>query len=242
MAPEAMAPREFPGFAFRTLPTDALPAADRRLLSELFEACFQQANHTHLSRVLGTLRFVSLALQGETPAGFSIGEVRDMELPRLGRQNVMLGGLTCVAPAYQRRGVMIEMATRIIIASDPPPAERMLFCVRYGHPVAFRSVVASHESGVPRPGVRPTAWQQEVGRVIADAYGVESFDPETFVCKGVGTPVGYPIMDVEVEPVDWEVFRLVDRDRGDSLLGIVWRPDAPEGWIPGRPPTATRMV
>ncbi len=84
--------------------------------------------------------------------------------------------------------------------------------------------------GVPRPGVRPTAWQREVGRAIADAYGEERFDPETFVCKGTGTPIGYPVIDFEVEPVDWEVFRHVDRERGDSLLGIAWMPGAPPGW------------
>jgi hypothetical protein len=90
--------------------------------------------------------------------------------------------------------------------------------------------VARNESGVPRPGVRPTAWQQEVGRAIADAYGEERFDPETFVCTGAGTPIGYPVIELEVEPVDWEVFRHVDRERGDSLLGIAWMPDAPAGW------------
>jgi hypothetical protein len=83
---------------------------------------------------------------------------------------------------------------------------------------------------VPRPGIRPTAWQREVGRAIADAYGEERFDPETFVCTGAGTPIGYPVIDFEVEPVDWEVFRHVDRERGDSLLGIAWMPGAPPGW------------
>jgi len=153
-----------------------------------------------------------------------------MDLPRLGEQTVMLAGLTCVVPEFRRRGLMIELAKRNIIASIPRRSERTLFCVRYGHPAAFRSIVAGSESGVPRPGIRPTAWQQEVGRVIADAYGEEAFDPETFVCIGAGTPIGYPIIDFEVEPLDWEVFRHVDHDRGDSLLGIVWQPDAPPGW------------
>ncbi len=228
--PEAVSEREFPGFEFRTLPTDALSAADLRLLAGLFDTCFRLADQAHLERVLGMLRFVSVTLHGETPAGFSIGDVRVMDLPRLRQQNVMLGGLTCVVPEFQRRGLMIEMATRNIIASEPRWAERMLFCVRYGHPVAFRSVVARHESGVPRPGVRPTAWQREVGKAIADAYGVERFDPDTFVCRGAGSPIGYPVVEIDVEPADWEVFRRVDRERGDSLLGIVWRPDGPPGW------------
>lgn len=222
--------REFAGFVFRTAPADGLATGDRQLLFELFDACFRHADHAHLDRLLGQLRYVTLALVGEEPAGFSVGEIRVMELPRLGEQTVMLGGLTCVAPEFRRRGLMIELAQRNIKASAPRWSGRALFCVRYGHPAAFKSVVAAIESGVPRPRITPTAWQQEVGRVIADAYGVEAFDPETFVCRGSGTPVGYQIMDVEVEPQDWEVFRHVDRDRGDSLLGIVWRPDAPDGW------------
>jgi hypothetical protein len=222
--------RDFAEFEFRTVSTNSLTTADRRLLFELFDGCFRQANHAHLEKLLGQLRYVSLARRDETPAGFSVGEVRNMDLPRLGEHTVMLGGLTCVAAEFRRRGLMIELAMGIITASARRWSERALFCVRYGHPAAFKSVVASSESGVPRPGIEPTAWQQEVGGVIAEAYGVEQFDPKTFVCRGSGTPVGYPIMDVEVEPLDWEVFRHVDRDRGDSLLGIVWRPDAPYGW------------
>ncbi len=222
--------RHLPGFVFRTVPTDSLTTADRQLLSELFDACFRHANQAHLEKLLRQLRTVSVALCDEKPAGFTLSDVRIMDLPRLPEQVVMLGGLACVAPKFQRRGLMLELARRNFMESTPRWSERALFCVRYGHPAAFRTIVARGPSGVPRPGVRPTAWQQEVGRVIADAYGVERFDPETFVCIGAGTPIGYPIIDLEVEPLDWEVFRHVDRERGDSLLGIVWMPDAPPGW------------
>ena len=84
---------------------------------------------------------------------------------------------------------------------------------------------------VPKPGVVPTAWQQEVGQAVADVYGVANFDPETFVCVGSGKPIGYPVIELETEEAEWEVFRPVDRARGDALLGIVWSPDAPEGWV-----------
>jgi hypothetical protein len=59
---------------------------------------------------------------------------------------------------------------------------------------------------------------------------VPEFDPLTFVCKGTGVPIGYPIMDIDATPEEWEMFRYVDRSRGDSLLGISWAPDAPDGW------------
>lgn len=222
--------RHFPGFVFRSVPTGSLTTGDRRLLSDVFDACFRHANHAHLEKSLRQLGYVSLALRDQKPAGFTLGDVRIMDLPRLPEQTVMLAGLACVTPGLRRRGLMTELARRNFIASTPRWSERALFCVRYGHPAAFRRIVAGSESGVPKPGVRPTTWQQEVGKVIADAYGVEAFDPETFVCKGAGTPIGYPIIDFDVEPVDWEVFRHVDRQRGDSLLGIVWMPDAPPGW------------
>jgi hypothetical protein len=222
--------RHLPGFVFRTVPTDSLTTADRQLLAELFDASFRHANQAHLEKLLGQLRTVSVAVCDEKPAGFTLSDVRIMDLPRLPEQVVMLGGLACVAPEYQRRGLMIELARRNFIESTPRWSERALFCVRYGHPAAFRTIVARNVSGVPRPGIRPTAWQQEVGRAIADAYGEERFDPETFVCIGAGTPIGYPVIDLEIEPLDWEVFRHVDRERGDSLLGIAWMPGAPPGW------------
>jgi len=41
---------------------------------------------------------------------------------------------------------------------------------------------------------------------------------------------GYPNIDCEVTEQEWLLFKTVNRDRGDTLLGIVWVPDAPEGW------------
>jgi hypothetical protein len=97
------------------------------------------------------------------------------------------------------------------------------------HPAAFRTL-AINPTVVPKPGVPLTAWQREVGQAIADVYGVETFDPETFVCVGTGKPIGYPVIEMQVESPEWEVFRPVNRDRGDSLLGLAWSPDAPPGW------------
>ena len=69
-----------------------------------------------------------------------------------------------------------------------------------------------------------------LGQAIAEAYGVHGFDPETFVCLGSGQPIGYPDIEFDVEPHEWEIFEPVDRDRGDALLALAWAPDAPPGW------------
>lgn len=221
--------RDVAEFEFETVQSDSLTAAQRAHVFGLFDACYRQANHAYLEKSLARLRFVSLAVHEEKPAGFGLGEARVMDLPRLARQTVILAGLSCVAPEFRRLGLFGQLEAHTIRASDPPWSERVLMCGRMAHPAAFR-VMSSNPTAVPGPGRRPTAWQREVGQVIADAYGVETFDPELFVCVGSGTPIGFPILDLDVEPWEWEVFQRVNRERGDSLLGIAWSPNAPPGW------------
>lgn len=221
--------RDFSGFVFRTVPSEGLTTADREHLFGLFDACYRQANHAYLEDSLERLRYVSLSLRDETPVGFALAEVRIMDLPRLPQATVILGGLSCVLPEFRRQGLVARMGLRNIVASAVRWGERGLVCGRAAHPAGFR-VFVRNETVVPKLGTRPTPWQGEVGRAIADAYGVVAFDPQTFVCTGTGKPIGYPIMDMEVNSQEWELFRPVDRDRGDSLLGMVWIPDAPPGW------------
>lgn len=217
-------------FVYKTIRSADATDADRALMDELFDACYRQANHAHLERSLGRLRFVSFAWQDERPVGFGLADSLIVDLPRLPQTSVTLGGLCCVLPEFRRRGLFGALMQRAILSGDvqQQPA-RHLACGRVAHPGAYRTL-GPPERVVPRPGVAPTEWQREVGRVIADLYGVERFDPETFVCVGGGTPIGYPVIELEATPEEWEVFRAVDRDRGDALLGLCWRPDPPEGW------------
>ena len=223
------AARDVARFIFKTVPTADVTAAERALMHELFDACYRQANHAHLEKSLTRLRFVSFAWHDDQPIGFGLADSRIVDLPRLPQQAVILGGLCCVLPEFRRRGLFGELERRAVMACDPPRADRHLACGRVAHPGAFRTLGPAGEV-VPRPGGPPTPWQQEVGQTIADLYGVEKFDPETFVCIGSGTPIGYPVIELEAEPSEWEVFRHVNRDRGDALLGLCWHPDAPEGW------------
>lgn len=221
--------RDYSDFQFETLPTAELAAAQRSLMFELFDACYRQANHAHLEKSLGRLRYVSFASHDGRPAGFGVADSHVIDLPRLRQEHVTLGGLCCILPEFRRRGLFGELQRRSMAAAGPQVHDRRLSCGRVAHPAAARGLVRN-PGMVPKPGVRPTAWQQEVGVAIANLYGVETFDPETFVCVGSGTPIGYPLIEMETEPHEWEVFRPVDRDRGDQLLAIAWSPAAPEGW------------
>jgi hypothetical protein len=221
--------RDLASFDFRVVEADKVSAEDFQKILGLFQANYRQANRVYLEKSLETLRYVALAEHEGTMVGFGFGESRVIDLPRLPAQVVNLAGICCIAPQFRRRGLFEQLEYRTMLATQMPPHSRRLTCGRMAHPAAMRKM-ALHPTVVPKPGVRPTPWQQEVGQAIAAAYGSHAFDPETFVCIGTGEPTGYPIIDFEVEPWEWEVFRQVNRDRGDALLAMVWTPEAPPGW------------
>ena len=209
--------------------TGALSEPERAALLALFRASYRQANPEFLEKSLETLRWAALAHQGERPVGFGLGETRVMNLPRLPAQVVSLAGLCCVRSEFRRRGLFGRLEQTVLTAQEMPAAPRRLFCGRMAHPAALRTI-ARFQTVLPKAGRRLTSWQREVGRAIAEAYGVHGFDPETFVCIGPGKPIGYPDIAFDVEPDEWKLFEPVDRDRGDALLAIAWAPDAPPGW------------
>jgi hypothetical protein len=220
---------DFSGFDFAVEETGALSERQQSDLLRLFEQSYRQANPAFLAKSLATLRYAAVAVSDGVAVGFAVAETRVMDLPRLPAQVVNLAGICCIAPEFRRRGLFGELEGRAMKAGAVPEAPRSLFCGRMAHPAAMRGI-ARLPTTLPRPGSRPSSWQQEVGKAIAGAFAVHDFDPETFVCIGSGTPIGYPRIAFEVEPHEWEVFRPVDRDRGDALLTIAWFPAAPPGW------------
>jgi hypothetical protein len=221
--------RDLSSFDFKVVETDKASKEDLEKAFSLFELNYRQANRAYLEKSLGTLRYLALAEHEGTTAGFALGESRVMDLPRLPGQVVNLAGICCIAPQFRRRGLFGQLEYLIFVAVEMPGHSRRLTCGRMAHPAGMRGLTRI-PTVVPKPGVRPTPWQQEVGQAIADAFGSHAFDPETFVCIGSGEPIGYPIIEFQVEPIEWEVFRQVNRDRGDALLAMAWTPDAPPGW------------
>jgi hypothetical protein len=216
-------------FDYEVLEASSISARHRESLLRLFRANYRDANPAFVDKSLSVLRYVAIARHEGKAIGFAMGESRRMDLPRLPDQLVSLAGLACIDPEFRRRGLFFGLSMRALAWNAPTQVARRLFCGRMAHPAALRSVTRLAKT-LPSPGIRPTAWQQEVGRTIADTYGVFDFDPETFVCIGDGRPIGYPRIDFEVEPEEWEAFARVNRDRGDALLAIAWLPDSPPGW------------
>jgi hypothetical protein len=217
---------------FRAVESAHVSAEERVAMHALFDVCYAQANHAYLDKSYETLRYVAMAWRGDELAGFALAEERVLDLPRLPGTHVSLAGIACIGAAYRRRHLFVMLEHRAALAAGlgMQHAPRVLGCGRMAHPASFRGMTRN-PTVVPRRGSQPTPWQQEVGRAIAEAYGVRDFDPRTFVVHGSGAPIGYPVVEMgDIAPGEWEVFREVNRDRGDSLLGIAWTPQAPEGW------------
>ncbi len=228
----SVVPPEHANLSVRTEQTASLSSADRDQAHALFDRAYDRANHTYLDASLETLRWVTMARDGEKLVGFSLGEQRRLDLPRVGPTRATLAGLACVDPAVRRRGLFRRLSNLVLAADGPITAEGVpvLGAGRMAHPASYR-IYRPIPTVVPKGGVTPNEFQQAVGSVVAQAYRVADFDPATFVCRGQGTPIGYPNMNQEVEADEWDVFAAVDRDRGDALLALIWQPSAPDGWL-----------
>jgi len=222
--------QRYPGFRFRREVAAELAEDDLERVRAVFRENYREANVPYLEKSFHVLRYIALAEAPDgTLAGFALAELRTMDLPRLPAQRVRLAGLCCIGMAYRRQKLFGALEQLAMGPVELAPGERLLSTGRMAHPASFRGMTVN-PTAVPRRGKVPSEWQQQVGIAIAEAYQCYGFDPETFVVKGSGTPIGFPVIEIEATPEEWDVFQPVDRTRGDSLLGMAWGPDAPDGW------------
>jgi hypothetical protein len=214
----------------RVVRTDALVKDDLEIVHHLFDLSYRQANHAYLEKSFSRLRYIAIATVSETPAGFAVADTVETDLPRMtGPQIITLAGICCVAPDFRRMGLFLKLESLAGSANGlSRSGKRILLCGRMAHPASFRTISRS-PAVIPKYGVPLSDWQKEIGLRAAELYGV-NLDPETMVVIGEGVPIGYPIIEQDVTEEEWLPFKNVNRDRGDSLLGITWSPDAPEGW------------
>ena len=210
--------------------TRHLDPADRAQLDRLFELAYEKANLSYLEKSVSQLSYIATARSEKALIGFAVADAVKTEVPRLaGEQVILLAGISCVHPDFRRQGLFRRLEIMAAMESGLiGPGIRLLACGRMAHPASFR-VLRNLPSVIPKPGVPLTEWQREVGLKIAKLYDI-TIDPDTFIVKGAGAAIGYPKLVYEVADAEWLPFKHVNRDRGDSLLGMAWAPDAPEGW------------
>lgn len=196
----------------------------------LFDASYDQANHTYLERSLETLRTTALAEHEGRLIGFSLGDAVLTDIPRMDEpQVVVLGGICCIDPDYRRLGLFFELAKAACAKSGLlVGGARFLKCGRMAHPVSLRAL-RKDVSLIPKEGIELTPWHKEVGVKVASLYGVE-INADNFIVRGSGKSIGRPKLDIQVCDNEWDIFSGVNRERGDSLLAVSWSSNAPEGW------------
>ena len=217
-------------FDVRVYHRDELPESELSQVHELFGSIYRDANHAYLDKSVRILQHIAVAKKDGTIVGFGMGTTLKTTLPGMReQQTVSLGGIGCIAPQYRRQRLFGHLSQLATGASGlRKPDTRVLSCGRMAHPAGFRGMSAN-PTVVPKFNVPTTTWQREIGLRVAELYEV-TLDPETFVVQGEGTPIGYPNIKIDVPQDSWRVFENVNRDKGASLLGVAWSPDAPDGW------------
>jgi hypothetical protein len=226
---------------FFVAPSGSIAASDLKDVHDLFERAYDQPNHAYLDHSLSRLGYIALARSGAGLVGFALGETLYSELPGFGEpQLITLGGIGCIDPTCRRTGVFSHIS--VMAAGESRLLEsrtgRVLACGRMAHPVGFRSITR-YPTAIPREGIPVTEWQLAVAAAVAELYGV-TLKPGSLVVAGSGKPIGYPRIEIDVADEEWLPFRDVDRERGDSLLGLAWIPDVPEGWFLDERPASPR--
>lgn len=213
----------------KTVVTREITADMRAQVHALFDRTYRDANHRYLDDSIASLGTVALGSRAGELIGFALGgcAMADLPDPTL----VLLAGLCCVAPEHRRQGIAGRLENLAISAAkkDPGRVPSVVSAGRMAHPGSYRQI-AVHPRGVPRPGLRPSAFQQEIGYAVAALFGAFDFDAEHFVCVGDGRSVGTPLVDVTATPQELDLFRHVDRARGDTLLALSWVTKPPPQW------------
>lgn len=219
-------------FELSVRPGTDLTEDERGAVLLLFDQSYARANHEYLLKAFDVMRFIALAYDGEALAGFAVGDARQEILPRMSEPTVVaMAGIACIDGSYRRSGLFGKLALASIMESgllDDNP--RHLFCGRMAHAASYRAMVRASSDTIPQAGQPLSEWQMEVTEFVAGLYG-SKVDRETSRVIGKGEPIGYPVVDIEATRDEEEVFASVNRDQGDSILAISWRPDAPAEWL-----------
>lgn len=199
----------------------------------LFDQSYDEANHDYLLASFDVLRSIALAYDGTRLVGFAVGDGAKTRLPRMeGLQLLALAGIACIDEGHRRTGLFGQLAITSIQGSGLfETARPFLMCGRMAHAASYRAMTSGGATNcVPLAGKPITPWQREVIAQVASLYKVK-VDLETSRVIGKGSPIGYPRLDLAPTTDEEEVFSTVNREQGDSLLALSWRPEAPPGWL-----------
>jgi hypothetical protein len=197
----------------------------------LFNASYADADHSYILSSFEVMGWIALATNGPVLAGFAIGDVKLVELPRLeGPCPVATHGIGCIDDNFRRQGLFTRLEKAVVGASGMlQPDSRHLHCGRIAHPATYRFFKHVGVGCLPDPDRALSPWHTEMVEAVAALYGSAVY-PGTCIVIGKGKPIGFPRINVEASEAELSLFEDVDRNRGDALLAMSWSPEVPAGW------------
>src|SRR5439155_24761495 len=162
---------DIPGVHIESWDCRHLASNHMQSLASVFNSGYRNGDPAYLDEQVERHDYVVIATCEHEPAGFMFGTFRLRELPGFGETFLTIGGLGCVAPAFQRRGLFSAMRNCPDVARFAPAGplpSSFLTAGRFAHPAGFRPF-AKAPGVVPVPGQTPSPLQQEVGHVVAGA-------------------------------------------------------------------------
>lgn len=159
---------------------------------------------------------------GKRLSGFSF-----CTLERIGGTPCVLIGLASVKRSPRREAVLRAMVgdqlRRAVLAF---PDEDVLVGTKLLDPGAF-TAFAGLVDIVPRPGHKASGEERAWGRRLAKRFGAEGrIDDRSFVVTGLGEPAAaldhLTLKPEAIDPEVAEMFKGLDRKRGDSLIAFGW--------------------
>jgi hypothetical protein len=197
----------------------------------LFDAAYAEADHSYLFSSFEVMGWIALATNGPVLAGFAIGDAKVVKLPRIeGHCPVATYGIGCIDENFRRLGLFTRLEKAVVGASGTLQAGGpCLHCGRVAHPATYQFFKNIGVGCLPDPDRALLPWHAEMIEAIAALYGSAVY-PGTCVVVGKGKPIGFPRINVEATEAQLNLFKDVDRNRGDALLAMSWSPKAPAGW------------
>jgi hypothetical protein len=233
--PRAM--RSANGAEISVRPCADLSSDERAEIHDVFAEAYRDADHGWLDRRLDGLGSVGVGWRDGRIAGFvASSAAQKIELPLIGEQRVTDGGVTCIRPNAQGTGLANAIGQEMI--RTRPGGDPDIVVNHYATPVTLRAMF--HIGRYQWPGnniheaaatlATPTHSQRLVGAALAQRGGAIDYDADHWVLRG-GQPAGESVTDpVDLEAEYDQLFRHIDRSRGDTLLGVFWITQPPPQW------------
>jgi hypothetical protein len=215
-----------------------LSGSEREEVCALFERSYGDPDRHHIERQFETMTSIVRGRTGDQLTTFSFDRTTTLTLPVIGPTTIHQSGTLCMDPDYQRMGYVKNGAAVVgILSVGEEPAS--LGVHHFATPVTLHANLQMLPNSWPgtdvgsviRAYAAPTSTQRAIGHRLAEDADAADYDEEHWVLIGTGRSPGEAATAVGLDPAYDQLFKHVNRARGDTLLGPFWQTQPPAVWF-----------